>query len=633
MGVITAKNIHKQFDTQIVLRGISLDLHGNETVGLVGANGSGKTTLLRLLAGQLEPDEGEITRARSLEIGYLSQEPEVQLGRTLHEEVGSAFEDLLAMETKIHDLSAELAIRHTGAEADALMGGIDRLTARFEAAGGYTFVQRMNEIIGGLGFTQRDHALPMSALSGGQKCRAALAKLLLREATFLLLDEPTNHLDINAVRWLEKFLAAHEGGAVIVSHDRYLLDRVVDRIVEIDRSGAAHYPGGYTNYVKAKELRRLTQDRQYAQDKEFIEKERAFVAKHLAGQRTKEAKGRRTRLERRIGEGEFVLDKPSDSRKARFTFTDVETADPTVLRIDELGKSYGENTLFADLTFQVFAKECFAITGPNGTGKSTLLKIVLGEVDADAGTIEFGRKATPGYYAQEAVDLDVTRTVLEEMRDAYPELSEHEARSYVARFNFTGDDVFKRIDRLSGGEQSRLRLLKLILSAPNVLVLDEPTNHLDIPSCEALEEALLDFPGTIVVVSHDRYFLDRVADRLLILDCDEHAVYSGNYSYYLEKAEAAPSVAGPSAQKSPAKRRRGTKKAASVATKFDKMPVEEIEAYIIDREERMAGLNERFGDPAVCRDPEALADLRREVADIEADLAVAERCWNERAEQ
>ncbi len=634
MGAITIRNVRKQFDTQVVLRDISLDLHGQEIVGLVGSNGSGKTTLLRLLAGTLELDQGEIFRTRDVEIGYLPQVPQVDLSRTLHEEVGSAFDELLVLEKKIHDLSDQLAADHEGPEAGEWMKKIDRLTTQFETAGGYTFAQRLDEIIAGLGFSKADHALPMSALSGGQKCRAALAKLLLKQSTFLLLDEPTNHLDIGAVRWLEGFLAKHQGGAVIVSHDRYLLDRVVDRIVELDRSSVTGYPGGYTNYVETKELRRLTQERQYTKDKEFIESERAFIAKHLAGQRTKEAQGRRTRLDRRIANGEFVLERPTAARRsAQFKFSKVQTEDSTALRVDGLAKSYGENKLFADVSFQVFAKERFAITGPNGTGKSTLLKIILGEVEADNGRIEFGRKAIPGYYAQDTVDLNIEHTVLEEMRVAYPELTEHEARSLVARFNFTGDDVFKRIGLLSGGEQSRLRLLKLILSAPNVLVLDEPTNHLDIASCEALEESLSQYPGTILVVSHDRYFLDRVADRLLVVERNGHAVYGGNYSYYVGETESAKAEVRPVVVKTvvtkPPKAKRPT--APPGSSKFDRVAVEDIESYIIEREDCIARLQERFGDSRICRDPVALSELRAEIEGIRAEIAVAEHCWNERA--
>ena len=487
MGLIRLQNVRQQFGDRLVLDEVSLDLHTGETVGLVGANGTGKTTIFRVIAGELTPDTGTVTVSKGLDIGYLPQEPAVGEGQTLHDEVLSVFADVLALERKLHDISQQMSAATERSQLDALMSEYDRVNARFETAGGYSFEQRLGEILGGLGFTPADYKLPMAVLSGGQKCRAALGKLLLAESQFLLLDEPTNHLDIDAVRWLEKFLAGHHGGAVIISHDRYLLDRLADRIVEVVDGRVRSYPGNYTNYVHVKNVRDLTQERQYEQDKATIAKERAFIAKHMGKQRTAEAKGRLTRLERRLKAGEFTLERPGQQKQVKIRFDhDVRRlhSGKDVLQVEELCKRYGEKTLFTDLSLQLPAGRRLGITGPNGTGKTTLLRIVLGTVPADSGAYRFSAGAAVGYFAQEATELDPDKTVVQEIVATRPDLLESQARSYAARFLFRGEEPFKRVGLLSGGEQSRVRLMKIILTSPNVLILDEPTNHLDIPSRE-----------------------------------------------------------------------------------------------------------------------------------------------------
>ena len=649
MGTVNIQNVSKQFGGQIVLDNVSVELHSGEIVGMVGPNGAGKTTLFRLITGQIEPDLGTVTRSRGMDVGYLSQEPEVGLDNTLHDEVLSVFADVFALERKQQALSEQMASRHDGPELDELMKQYDRVTAEFIAAGGYTFEQRLNEILGGLGFTEADRALPMAALSGGQKCRAALAKLLLQDTSYLLLDEPTNHLDIDAVRWLEKFLAGHHGGAAIVSHDRYLLDRLVQRVIEVEHTRLTSYPGNYTNYVHVRKLRELTQQRQYQKDKAFIDKEQAFITKHMAGQRTKEAQGRRKRLERRLEQSEFVLEKPDAKRSIKLDFTAANQGPErrqtglqkgrTIVEVNGAAKRYGEKALFEDLSLEIDTGQRFGITGPNGTGKTTLLRLILGEVAADAGRIEVDAKAMIGYYAQEARDLDPGGTVLSEILAVRPGFDEQTARSFLARFRFTGNDVFKSVGNLSGGEQSRVRLCKLILESPNVLILDEPTNHLDIPSREAFEQALEDYPGTIIAVSHDRYFLDRIVRRLLVMRAGEHAQYNGNYSDYIREleAETKPAKADVSSQRGPRGRRR--RSAGKPATKlrkrsrFDRMALDELEAFIMEHEERIGGFEAKFADPDVYRDGEAVARLREEFETLKRELAEAEAAWERRAEQ
>lgn len=633
MAAINVKGITKQFGTQVVLHDVSAEIHSGETVGLVGANGAGKTTLFRLITGELTPDFGSITIARGVEVGLLRQQPDIDLSRSLHDEVGSVFAELLELEQRLHALAEEIAARSEDPELPELLERYDRLNNQFIAAGGHTFETSLNEILGGLGFAPSDYGRPLSVMSGGQRCRAALAKLLLQDASLLLLDEPTNHLDIDAVRWLEKFLAGHHGGAVIISHDRYLLDRVCDRIIEVERGRTSSFPGNYSNYARTRELRALTLERQHEKDATFIEKERAFIAKHLAGQRSNEAKGRRTRLERRLAAGEFVTDAPRHRKTTRLSFDTSAAAPGLVLRCDELEMGFGERPLFRGLNLQVQAGDRIGITGPNGTGKTTLLRIILGELPPTAGEWWLDPRRSLGYYAQDERYLKPERTVLEEIRTIRPEMSEERARGLLGHYLFSGDDVFKPLGALSGGEQSRVRLASLILQSPDVLVLDEPTNHLDIPSREALEEALDEFEGAIIVVSHDRYFLDRIVDRLLVIRPTEHAIYNGNYSFYLEQyeqAKAAERESAKSERKSATESRKSDRAQRSGPSEYDRMSVEQLEELIIAREAELSALNERYTDPAILRDAQALAQLREQIDALTRELAYVDRAWQER---
>lgn len=651
MGLIRLQNVNKQFGERILLENVTLELNSGQRVGLVGPNGAGKTTLFKLIAGITAPDSGTVTISRGMKIGYLPQDPEVSQDRTLHDEVMSAFADVLALEQRMHEISDRMSRTPPGPALDELMREYDRANARFVAAGGYSYEQRLGEILGGLGFSQSDYTLPMTALSGGQKCRAALARLLLDDSEFLLLDEPTNHLDIDAVRWLERFLAQHNGGAVIISHDRYLLDRVADCILELDQARLFAYPGNYSNYTRTREVRRLTQLREYEKDQEFIAKEREFIARHMGSQRTAEAKGRLTRLERRIADGEFVMEKPAHRQRARFQFDGANPellAGRDIVEIRDLNKSFDQKLLFSNLSLRIGAGQRLGITGPNGTGKTTLLRILLDRIKPDSGEVRWNAKAAVGYFAQDATDLHPEMTIVQEIQTVRPDMLESQVRAFAALFLFRQDDPFKRIASLSGGEQSRVRLMKLILKSPNVLVMDEPTNHLDIPSREVLEDALGDFPGTLIAVSHDRYFLDRMCNRLLVIRPEGWTLHSGNYSSYIEALEAeraAPEsrasehrAAEPDAGRTDGDRRRGasgsggTNKAPRPKTRYARMNIEELEAHIAAEEAKVQALTERFGDPRIYQDAAALAKLNAELESARTDLAAAEEEWLFRAE-
>jgi len=638
MGSVVVQNVTRQFGPQVVLEDVSFQVHTGEMVGLVGANGSGKTTLFRLVTGAEEPDLGTVTRSRGLAVGMLAQEPALDSERTLRDEVGRAFAELLDLEHRMGEVGHRIAEHHDDPRLPELMAEYDRLNARFEAGGGYRLQTRLNEILGGLGFSQADHHLPVSALSGGQKCRAALAQLLVQERRLLLLDEPTNHLDIEATRWLEKFLAGHHGGAVIISHDRFLLDRLATKIIEVERRRVSVFPGNYSNYVRVKETRRLALERQFEKDQAFIAKERAFIAKHISTQRTKEARGRRTRLERRIRAGEFAEAVPGRKQRVSFSFRPAADTARQVLRCEGLTKRYGEKTLFEGLNLELLAADRLGITGPNGTGKTTLLRMIMGEVSADAGHLDFFERRQAGYYGQEHAELDPDRRLIDEVASARPDLSEQELRSFLGRFLFTGEDVFKPLRALSGGEQSRVRLARLVLTAPGVLVLDEPTNHLDIPSREVLEEALDEYTGTLIVVSHDRYFLDRVVDRLLVIESTGHRLYSGGYSHYLQQVEEQREAEARARQIRKQQRRTAqttqhpgsTRKEPSL---YDSWSINKIEMRIMAREEEVAAIQDRFADQAVYRDPAALQRLQAELESATAELRDLNSVWEERIEE
>ena len=519
--------IYKSYSGQDVLRGLTFQINPNEKVGLVGRNGAGKTTAFRLITGEETPDAGEIVKINNLKLGLLAQHIDFTDDETVHTAALSAFQ-------RIHDIEAEmrrLEIEMAENFSDDVLNRYAELQTEFEHSDGFSYTAKAEAILLGLGFSKENWDTKTKNLSGGQKNRLGLARLLLSGADILLLDEPTNHLDVNAVEWLENFLQNYDKTFVIISHDRYFLDRVCNRIIEIENGKAASYNGNYSKFLIEREERREVQRRAFENQQALIAKNEDFIRRNIAGQKTKLAKSRRNMLER-IERVEAVA---VDKAQGNFVLKKIERAGNQVLTVEDLAIGYGENVLAKNISFSLLRGECLGVIGGNGTGKTTFLKTVLGSVREISGKIIWGAKTGIGYYSQQLEDLEERNEIIAELRRVAPMAENGELRSFLARFLFTGDDVFKQVSALSGGEKGRLALAKLIYSNVNVLILDEPTNHLDIPSREALESALEAYQGTIITVSHDRYFLDKVSTQILAFeDNGKVEIFDGNYSQYHE---------------------------------------------------------------------------------------------------
>jgi len=521
-------DVRKSYGAQDVLRGASLQLNRGEHVGLVGRNGAGKTTVFKLVTGEELPDSGDVVRARGVRLGLLAQHVNFEPGATVHESALAAFGTLQHIEHEMHELEHRMA--ESNADLERVLERYSDLQHQFEREGGFEYAARAEAILQGLGFERETWSLETEKLSGGQHNRLGLARLLLAQPDVLLLDEPTNHLDVAAVEWLEEFLQTYPAAYVIISHDRYFLDRVCGRIIELESGRANSYTGNYSDYLVEREVRREAQQRAYENQQQLISKTEDFIRRNIAGQKTKQAKSRRKMLER-LDRVEAVA---SERSSGDFRLQAIERTGNHVLMIEQAAVGYPGTLLARDISLILRRGECLGIIGPNGSGKTTFLRTILKKIPPLEGEIRWGTKVQIGYYAQQLEDLDDRNEIIMELRRVAPsDATAGELRSFLAKFLFTGDDVYKHVRDLSGGEKGRLALAKLIYSRVNVLVLDEPTNHLDIPSREALEEALDAYEGTIITISHDRYFLDRVATQILALDGKggaEH--YDGDYTEY-----------------------------------------------------------------------------------------------------
>jgi ATP-binding cassette, subfamily F, member 3 len=527
--LISLSHISKSFGSKAVFQDVSFQLNPSEKVGLVGRNGTGKTTLMRMILGSLEPDDGHVARVPQVRMGCMEQMTRAEPERTVFESAVSVFAHIEALGRQIEDLEGEIEAKSQHSDVQALLDRYGQLQTRWEMEGGYSYEAKTKSVLFGLGFHEKDLEKDASLLSGGELNRLNLAKLLLSDPNLLLLDEPTNHLDISAVRWLEGFLNDYPHAFLLISHDRYFLDATVSKILEISDRKVEEYPGNYSAYVVERERRRQLRQKAYEGQQELISRTEDFIRRNLAGQKTKQAKSRRKMLEKL----ERVEPTSGSRPPARFRFDLDSSSGDLVLKLTHVAIGYDGKVLAKGINLSVYRGRNVGIIGPNGSGKSTLLKTLLGMQKPLEGEIRIGQKVRMAYYDQQLSSLNPELTVLEEMRTISPLATNEILRGYLARFLFFGDDVFNLIASLSGGEKSRLALAKLIFGKSNTLILDEPTNHLDIPSCEALEVALQDFSGTVIMVSHDRYLLNKLADQTLFLDGNGNCTaFDGTYEEF-----------------------------------------------------------------------------------------------------
>lgn len=535
--ILQCSHINKEFITDVVLNDVSFHINDNEKAAIVGVNGSGKSTLLKIIMGEMPADSGEVIIRKDASVGYLAQNQNFESGKTIIDEMRTAKPEIAELEKRMNTLSEQMN-NSQGEKLEELIKQYDNARHRFEQIDGYAYESEVTGVIKGLGFTEDDFSKPVSSLSGGEKTRVALGKMLLQAPDIIILDEPTNHLDLNAIHWLEGYLSSYKGAVLIVAHDRYFLDKIVTKVIELRQTKATVFQGNYTQYSEKRKALLDSLMKQYMNQQAEIKHQEEVITKLRSFNREKSIKRAESR-EKMLDRMEIV-DKPiEENTQMNLLFTPKIQSGNDVLTVKGLTKGFDGVILFEDISFEVKRGERVAIIGDNGTGKTTILKIINKLIDADAGTIKLGTNVEIGYYDQEHQVLHMEKTLFEEIQDTYPTMNNTAIRNTLAAFLFTDDDVFKQIKNLSGGERGRVSLAKLMLSDANLLILDEPTNHLDIDSKQILENALNQFEGTVIYVSHDRYFINTTATRILDLTNKQIVNYVGNYDYYLEKKEDA----------------------------------------------------------------------------------------------
>ncbi len=627
MIILSAQHIAKSFGVNAVLRDVSLTVQQGDRIGLVGVNGCGKSTLMRILAGLDAQDGGEISLVRGLRVGYLAQQNMVTSGETVWNELQKVYEQVFAMEKKLRELEDEMAHAHTDAQRFAqLSADYDRLTQRFEEADGYSWKSMVSGVLNGLGFKPAQYDQCVDSLSGGEQTRLCLAHLLLQKPDLLLLDEPTNHLDMETLQWLENYLAAYKGSVLVISHDRYFLDHVCTGIVEILMGASEQYNGNYTRYIAQRQERFESRMRAYEIQQKEIERQQAIIARYRMFNREKSIRAAESR-EKALDRME-KLEKPVDERAIRFSFEARRRTGEDVLQLTEISKSFGEKHLFHDLTLRVRAGDRVALIGPNGVGKSTLIKIIVGEEQPDTGFIRYGSNVDIGYYDQHQSTLHADKTALDEIWDRFPQMEQSNVRGALGMFLFTGDDVFKPIHTLSGGEKGRVALTALMLRKDNLLLLDEPTNHLDMDSREVLEDALADFGGTIITVSHDRYFINRIANRIIEMQPDGVTEYIGNYDDYIERKNRPVAVEAEAGKtKTELEKEKRREKLSRQALRQLKIRAQEAEKAVGVKEAEIAELEAQMADPSLYSDAQKSADVQRAYQKAQQALQTLYEQW------
>ncbi len=640
MPIVSVIRVGKSFGAERIFRDVSLQVNEDDRIGLVGPNGAGKSTLLNILAGREEPDEGSVAVARNTRIGYLLQVTDFQAENTLREEMLTVFAEVRAWEHELNELGMALAAAADPTLHEQLLQRYAELQTRLEHAGGYTYEHRVDQVLDGLGFAREQQESPVLQLSGGQQTRAALGKLLLQEPDLLLLDEPTNHLDLEALEWLETYLGGWKGAMVVVAHDRYFLDKVVSRTIEMAFGRIEEYPGNYTKYLHLRDERMERRLRKYEAQQAHIAHTEEFIRRYKAGQRRREARGRQKLLDRLER-----VERPQDFPEMRFEFTPVVDSGLVVISTQKLAVGYiseakerTELVRVADL--ELLRGDRVGLLGPNGSGKTTLLRTIIGGLPPVGGQLFLGHNVRIGYYSQTHTGLDDERSIIDEIRQVTT-LSEEGARTFLGRFLFSGDDVFKPISALSGGERSRVALAKLTLQGSNLLVLDEPTNHLDLQSRQFLEEVLGEFEGTLLFVSHDRYFIDSLATKVWVIEDGVLIPYMGNYTEYRTRkqpivlevpisARVESGNAGTTTTKAavPASRVKGRK-----SSKVKTRTLEDVESEIEKAEERVKALEEALSEAALKADATRLTELTAEYEQARAHVDELLTEWERLAEE
>ena len=633
--ILSCQGISKSFGEKVILEDASFHIEEREKAALIGNNGAGKTTLLRIIMNELHADSGQVVLMKDRQIGYLAQYQDVQGHRTVYEELLSTKQYIIDIEERMR--SMELEMKHaSGEELDRLMNSYTRLTHEFELENGYAYKSELMGVLNGLGFAEEDFNKQVATLSGGQKTRVALGKLLISKPDILLLDEPTNHLDMESIAWLETYLLNYPGAVFIVSHDRYFLDKVVTKVVEIEAGHVRMYSGNYSAYAEKKAQLRDAQYKAYLNQQRDIKHQEAVIVKLKSFNREKSIKRAESR-EKMLNKIQRI-EKPLEVRsQMRLSLEPRVVSGNDVLTVEELAKSFPQQKLFSNISFQIKRGERVALIGNNGTGKTTMLKILNGLLDADAGSFSLGAKVQIGYYDQEHHVLHAEKTIFQEISDTYPTLTETEIRNMLAAFLFTGDDVFKEISALSGGERGRVSLAKLMLSEANFLILDEPTNHLDIASKEILEEALNSYTGTVLYVSHDRYFINQTATRILDLTNQSVVNYIGDYDYYLEKKEELTEKYAPSTAETAAEAKEETpsegkltwqqQKEEQARKRKQENELKKVEKRIEELETRDKEIDDTLVLPDVCTNVGRCAELSREKDKIQQELEELYEKW------
>ena len=637
--ILSCQGISKSFGEKVILEDASFHIEEREKAALIGNNGAGKTTLLRIIMEEIHADAGQVVLAKDKRIGYLAQYQDVQGHLSVYEELLSTKQYIIDMEERLRAMEVQMK-NASGEELNRLMNSYTRLTHEFELENGYAYKSELMGVLNGLGFTEEDFTKQVATLSGGQKTRVALGKLLISKPDILLRDEPTNHLDMESIAWLETYLLNYPGAVFIVSHDRYFLDKVVTKVIEIDAGQVRMYAGNYSAYAEKKAQLRDAQYKAYLNQQREIKHQEAVIVKLKSFNREKSIKRAESR-EKMLNKIQRI-DKPIEVQsQMRLSLEPRVVSGNDVLTVEDLAKSFPQQKLFSNISFQIKRGERVALIGNNGTGKTTMLKILNGLLDADAGSFSLGAKVQIGYYDQEHHVLHAEKTIFEEISDTYPTLTETQIRNMLAAFLFTGDDVFKVISSLSGGERGRVSLAKLMLSEANFLILDEPTNHLDIASKEILEEALNSYTGTVLYVSHDRYFINQTATRILDLTNQSVVNYIGDYDYYLEKKEELTEKYAPTAQEATEEAKEETpsegkltwqqQKEEQARKRKQENELKKVEKRIEELETRDKEIDDTLVLPDVCTNVGRCAELSREKDKIQAELEELYEKWEELA--